>query len=46
VKDDLPRLVNQLRRPGLIVSLEKSIGEQPVVIEAIASAISAVRKDA
>ena len=40
VKDDLPRLMNQSRRPGLVLSLDKSIGEQPAVIEAIASAIA------
>jgi len=40
VKDDLPRLMNQLKRPGLVLSLDKLIGEQTVVIEAIASAIA------
>jgi len=46
VKEDLPRLVGELARPGLQLTLEQSIGEQPRVIEAIASAISLVQKDA
>ena len=46
VKEDLPRLVAQSTRPGLRLTLEKSIGEQPQVIEAIASVISAVRQGA
>jgi len=40
VKEDLPRLVAQSERPGLRLSLEQPIGEQPRVVEAIASAIS------
>jgi sirohydrochlorin cobaltochelatase len=43
VKDDLPRLVAQSARHGASVVLEEPIGEQPEVIEAIASAISATR---
>jgi sirohydrochlorin cobaltochelatase len=43
VKEDLPRLVAQSGRPGLKLSLEKAIGEQQPVIEAIAGAISDVR---
>jgi sirohydrochlorin cobaltochelatase len=43
VKEDLPRLLAQSRRPGLTLSLEKAIGEQQPVIEAIASAIAAIR---
>jgi sirohydrochlorin cobaltochelatase len=43
VKDDLPRLLNQSARPGLRLNLERPIGEQPQIIEAIASAISGVR---
>ena len=46
VKEDLPRLVGELARPGLQLTLEQSIGEQPRVIEAIASAISLAQKDA
>lgn len=46
VKDDLPRLLNQVARPGLTLRLDKSIGEQPLVIEAIASAISGTRQGA
>jgi sirohydrochlorin cobaltochelatase len=46
VKDDLPRLLHQAARPGLTLRLEKPIGEQSQVIEAIASAISSVQKDA
>ena len=43
VKEDLPRLVADARRahPQLEVELEKPIGEQPAVIEAIAAAIAA-----
>jgi sirohydrochlorin cobaltochelatase len=40
VKEDLPRLVSQSARPGLSLALEKPIGEQSQVIEAIASAIA------
>jgi sirohydrochlorin cobaltochelatase len=43
VKDDLPRLVAAAARPGVGIVLEKPIGEQPQVIEAIATAISSVR---
>lgn len=43
VKDDLPRLVQAAARPGVDVVLEKPIGEQPQVIEAIAAAISSAR---
>ncbi len=43
VKEDLPRLVARAASayPGLKLSLEKPIGEQPAVIEAIAAAIAA-----
>jgi len=42
VKEDLPRLVADAARahPQLKLSLEKPIGEQPAVIDAIARAIS------
>lgn len=40
VKDDLPRLVAQSSRPGVTLRLDQAIGEQPQVIEAIASIIS------
>ena len=40
VRDDLPKLVAQAKRPDIDLMLEKPIGEQPEVIEAIASAIS------
>ncbi len=43
VKNDLPRLVHEATRPGMNLFLEKPIGEQPQVIEAIASAISSAR---
>ena len=43
VKDDLPRLVAAVSHPGVKLLLEKPIGEQPQVIEAIANAISAAR---
>jgi sirohydrochlorin cobaltochelatase len=45
VKADLPRLIGQARavHPGVQLSLEQTIGEQPEVIEAIASAISSAR---
>jgi sirohydrochlorin cobaltochelatase len=43
VKEDLPQLVAAATRPGLHIALEKPIGEQAPVIEAIAAAISAVR---
>ena len=41
VKDDLPRLVAGVKRPDITLTLEKPIGEQPEVIDAIANAISA-----
>jgi sirohydrochlorin cobaltochelatase len=40
VKQDLPRLVAEARRPEVNLILDKPIGEQPEVIEAIAAAIS------
>ena len=40
VKDDLPKLLAQAKRPDLTLTLEKPIGEQSAVIEAIAAAIS------
>ena len=40
VKEDLPKLVAQAKRPEMNLVLEKPIGERPDVIEAIASAIS------
>jgi sirohydrochlorin cobaltochelatase len=40
VKEDLPRLVAQIGRPGLSISLDKPISELPQVLEAIASAIA------
>jgi sirohydrochlorin cobaltochelatase len=43
VKEDLPRLVSEAARPGVKFFLEKPIGDDPKVIEAIASAISAAR---
>jgi sirohydrochlorin cobaltochelatase len=43
VKVDLPGLVQALVRPGVNLVLDKPIGEQPQVIEAIASAICAAR---
>ena len=43
VKEDLPRLVAQCARAGLQLRLEKPIGEQPEVIEAIAEAIAGAR---
>jgi sirohydrochlorin cobaltochelatase len=43
VKEDLPRLVAQSERAGLSLRLDKPIGEQPQVIEAIAAAISGTR---
>lgn len=44
-KSDLPRLVEdaRARHPSLRLALDPTIGEQPEVIEAIASAISAPR---
>ena len=43
VREDLPKLVADSTRPGMTITLEKPIGEQPGVIEAIASAISGIR---
>jgi sirohydrochlorin cobaltochelatase len=43
VKVDLPRLVQASARPGVNLVLDSPIGEQPQVIEAIASAICAAR---
>jgi sirohydrochlorin cobaltochelatase len=43
VKEDLPKLVAQAKRADVQLVLEKPIGEQPEVIEAIAGAISAAR---
>jgi sirohydrochlorin cobaltochelatase len=43
VKEDLPKLVAQAKRPEILVILDKPIGEQPEVVEAIAAAISAAR---
>jgi sirohydrochlorin cobaltochelatase len=44
-KNDLPRLVGQARaaHPGLAISLDRTIGEEPAVIEAIASLIAEAR---
>ncbi len=43
IKEDLPRLVTaaQAAHPGLLIEAQPAIGEQPEVIEAIASAIAA-----
>jgi len=43
VKDDLPKLVAQAKRHEMNIVLDKPIGEQPEVIEAIAAAISQAR---
>ena len=43
VKDDLPKLVAQAKRPEISLVLEKPIGERPEVVEAIAGAISQSR---
>jgi len=40
VKQDLPKLLAEAKRPEITLVLEKPIGEQPEVIEAIAAAIS------
>ena len=42
VKEDLPRLVSELQaaHPDVRIALEKPIGEDPAVIEAIAAAIA------
>jgi sirohydrochlorin cobaltochelatase len=45
VKDDLPRLVAQSTRPGLSLTLDKSIGEQSQIIEAIASVIAKAARE-
>lgn len=43
VKEDLPRLVSASARPGVDLILERPIGEQPQVVEAIAAAILEAR---
>ena len=43
VRSDLPNLVSQAKRPDVNLVLEKPIGEQQDVIEAIATAICAAR---
>jgi len=43
VKEDLPRLVAQAKRPDIQLALDKPIGEQPEIVEAIAAAISQAR---
>jgi sirohydrochlorin cobaltochelatase len=45
LKEDLPRLVKAAgdQYPGLQLSVEKPIGEQPQVIEAIAAAVAKAR---
>ena len=43
VKEDLPKLVTQAKRPEIQLMLDKPIGEQPAVVEAISAAISAAR---
>jgi len=43
VKLDLPRLIAEAKRADVTLLLDKPIGEQPEVIEAIAAAISASR---
>jgi sirohydrochlorin cobaltochelatase len=43
VKEDLPKLVAQAKRAEVNLVLDKPIGEQPEVIEAIAAAISSAR---
>lgn len=40
VKEDLPKLVAQAKRPEIDLVLDKPIGEQPEVIEAVAAAIA------
>jgi len=40
VKQDLPKLLAEAKRPEITLVLEKTIGEQSEVIEAIAAAIS------
>jgi sirohydrochlorin cobaltochelatase len=43
VREDLPRLVSQATRPGVQLRLDKPIGEEPRVIEAIVGAIAELR---
>ena len=43
VKEDLPKLVAQAKRPEIQLALDKPIGEQAEVIDAIAAAISQAR---
>jgi sirohydrochlorin cobaltochelatase len=43
VKEDLPKLVAQAKRAEVQLVLDKPIGEQPEVVEAIAAAISQSR---
>ena len=45
LKNDLPRLLGQMRaaHPAMALTLDRSIGEQPDVIEAIAAVISGTR---
>jgi len=43
VKEDLPRLIAGIAHPGVKIVLEKPIGEQSQVIEAIAAAIAGAR---
>jgi sirohydrochlorin ferrochelatase len=43
VKQDLPRLVAAAARGDVRIHLDKPIGEQPQVVEAIASAIAQAR---
>lgn len=40
VKEDLPKLVAQAKRPEIDLVLDKPIGEQPEMIEAVAAAIA------
>ena len=43
VKEDLPRLVAAAARGDVKIYLDKPVGEQPQVVEAIAAAIAAAR---
>jgi sirohydrochlorin cobaltochelatase len=43
VREDLPKLVAGSARAGVKIALDKPIGEQPQVMEAIASAIAGAR---
>jgi sirohydrochlorin cobaltochelatase len=43
VREDLPRLVLQAARTGVQLRLDKPIGEEPKVIEAIVSTIAGAR---